>query len=183
VNPPRRIWTVGHSTLAQSEFLALLAAHGIQMLADVRRFPSSRRHPHFNRDAMEKFLAQAGIRYLHLPQLGGRRDPLPDSPNTGWREPGFRGYADHMHSTEFLTAVAGLDDEARGMRTALMCAEKDWRDCHRGLIADYLKCAGVEVLHIVDTSRTEPHPWTGPARLVDGRVSYAADPQPQGTLF
>jgi uncharacterized protein (DUF488 family) len=180
---PQRMWTVGHSTIAAADFADLLRAHDIRLVADVRRFPASRRHPQFNREALEASLAQAGIAYIHFPELGGRREPLPDSPNTAWREPGFRGYADHMQTAEFQSAIERLRVAAGREPTALMCAEKDWHNCHRGLIADHLKAAGVEVLHIIDHSRTENHPWTGPAKLVDGRLSYVAAPPLQGTLF
>ena len=170
-----RIWTIGHSTLPADDFLALLAAHRIELLADVRRFPSSRRHPQFNREALVASLATARIGYLHFPDLGGRREPRPDSPNTGWREPGFRGYADYMQSAEFSSGIARLLEAASTRRCAIMCAEKSWQNCHRGLISDLLKNAGDEVAHIVDRAEGEVHPYTKPARIAGGILSYVAD--------
>ncbi len=120
-------------------------------------------------------LEQSGIAYRHFPELGGRREPAPGSVNTGWRETGFRGYADYMASGEFASAMERLQESAVGKRTVLMCAEKDWRGCHRGLISDYLKVRGVEMLHILESGRAEPHPYTQPARILDGVLSYSAD--------
>ena len=177
-----RIWTIGHSTLPAVDFVALLAGRGIRGLADVRRFPSSRRHPHFNRESLVTSLAAAGIDYLHFPELGGRREPRPDSPNAGWREAGFRGYADYMHTADFSAGIARLFDAASSRRLAIMCAEKAWQNCHRGLICDFLKASGYEVIHIVDRMRDEIHPYTKPARLVDGALSYAAPMPLQSSL-
>lgn len=166
--------TIGHSTLAADAFVAMLTAHRIGLLADVRRFPASRRHPQFNREELAEMLASHGISYLHFPELGGRREPRPDSPNTAWREAGFRGYADYMATAEFNQGIARLLEAAQAMATAIMCAEKSWRNCHRGLIADHLKASGIEVIHILDAAATELHPWTAAARLIDGRLSYVA---------
>ena len=177
-----RIWTVGHSTLPVDDFATLLAAHGIEMLADVRRFPSSRRHPQFNRENLAASLRPAGIAYRHFVELGGRREPRPDSPNTGWREAGFRGYADYMQTVEFGSTIARLVEAAASQRTAIMCAEKAWQNCHRGLISDLLKASGHTVLHIIDGSHEEQHPYTGPATIVDGVLSYAAVPPAQSSL-
>ncbi len=176
------IWTVGHSTLSVEEFIALLAPRRIELIADVRRFPASRRHPQFNRDALAAALARSSIDYLHLPQLGGRHEPLADSQNTGWRETGFRGYADHMESQAFSEGMARLCAMVAGKRTAVMCAEKNWRACHRGLMSDYLKVRGMGVVHILDATGTEPHPYTKPARIRDGLLSYAAEAPPQSLL-
>jgi uncharacterized protein (DUF488 family) len=174
VKSPERIWTIGHSTLPAAAFIALLQTHGIGLLADVRRLPSSRRHPQFNRESLTESLAAAGIDYLHFPELGGRREPRPDSANTGWREAGFRGYADYMQTAEFQAGIARLLEAASPQRCAIMCAEKAWQNCHRGLMADALKASGVEVIHIVDRLHDERHPYTQPARIVDGLLSYAA---------
>jgi uncharacterized protein (DUF488 family) len=170
---PLRVWTVGHSTLPGEEFALLLEAHGIEQLADVRRFPISRRHPQFNRDALATRLAQNGIAYLHLPELGGRREPQPDSANTAWRDAGFRGYADYMQTAAFAEGTARLIEAAQTKRTAIMCAERTWQSCHRGLIADHLKVCGAEVNHILDAQHTELHPYTSVARLLEGSLSYA----------
>src|SRR5690606_25733807 len=125
-----RIWTIGHSTLDLETFVARLRAHGIALLADVRSYPSSRRYPHFTRDALAASLAAAGIGYVHLPGLGGRRTPRPDSVNTAWRNPGFRGYADYMQGEAFAAAMADLMARARAQPTAIMCAEAPWWRCH-----------------------------------------------------
>ncbi|MGH8632333.1 MAG: DUF488 family protein, partial [Burkholderiales bacterium] len=135
-------------------------------------FPSSRRHPQFSRDALAASLSGKGMRYLHLPELGGRRPPRADSTNAGWREAGFRGYPDYMETAAFDEALAKLRALAAQAPTAIMCAEADWRNCHRGLIADRLKVTGAEVLHIVDATRAEPHPYTSPARIIGGRLAY-----------
>lgn len=166
--------TIGHSTLAADAFVAMLTAHRIELLADVRRFPASRRHPQFNREALAEMLATYGIAYLHFPELGGRREPKPESPNTAWREAGFRGYADYMQTEAFHLGIARLLTAAREKPTAIMCAEKSWRSCHRALISDHLKASAMEVVHILDGTVTESHPWTPAARLIDGRLSYSA---------
>lgn len=171
-----RIWTVGHSTLPIEDFVSLLTPHGIAVLADVRRFPMSRRHPQYNRDALDRALAQAGVRYAPFPELGGRRDPRPDSHNTAWRNASFRGYADYMETPTFQAAVAQLVTTARDEPTAIMCAEALWWRCHRGLIADYLRAQGVQVFHITSSGEAIDHPLTSAARLVGGRLSYAGDP-------
>jgi uncharacterized protein (DUF488 family) len=152
----------------------VLKAHGIEAIADVRRFPASRRHPQFNREAMERALAAAGIEYVHFDHLGGRRPARPDSRNTAWRNTSFRGYADYMDTPEYRRAEASLASLAEEKRTAMMCAESVWWHCHRGLIADSLKARGWEVLHIADAAAPKEHPYTGAARVADGRLSYAA---------
>jgi uncharacterized protein (DUF488 family) len=170
------VWTIGHSTLPIEEFIPLLSANGIAVLADVRRFPGSRRHPQFGAEALGAALRDAGIRYEAFPDLGGRRDPRPDSVNLAWRNASFRGYADYMETPEFRAAIERLVSMAQPQRTAVMCAEAVWWRCHRGLIADYLKAAGREVLHIGASGPPTPHPYTSAARLIDGRLSYAGDP-------
>lgn len=177
-----RIWTIGHSTLPATQFLALLEASDIESLADVRRFPSSRRHPQFNLEPLAASLAAAQISYQHFPELGGRRDPLPDSVNTGWREDGFRGYADYMQTAEFAAGISRLLAAAAQRRCAVMCAEKDWQNCHRGLISDLLKVSGHEVIHIAGDAHHATHPYTKPARIVDGRLSYSAAAPVQSRL-
>jgi uncharacterized protein (DUF488 family) len=175
---PGTVWTVGHSTRALEDFLALLERHRIGAIADVRRFPASRRHPQYAREALQASLAGAGIDYLWLPQLGGRRAARPDSPNTAWRNPSFRGYADHLGTTEFEDGLAALLALAAQRRTAVMCAELLWWRCHRQVIADVLKVRGIEVLHIIDGDEVVPHPWSGAARVVDGRLDYGAPGTP-----
>jgi uncharacterized protein (DUF488 family) len=176
------IWTIGHSTRSLEDFLAVLAAHELQAVADVRRFPGSKRHPHFAREALEASLPCAGLEYLWLPQLGGRRRPRADSPNTGWRNESFRGYADHIGSAEFAQGLELSLELAARRRTAIMCSELLWWRCHRSLVSDVLKARGIEVLHIADAGPAKPHPWTAPARILDGRLDYSA-PGQAGDLF
>ncbi len=169
------IWTIGHSTHPLEKFLGLLDGYGIKAVADVRRFPGSRRYPQFAQDALEQTLPAHGIGYRWLPKLGGRRRVLPDSPNTGWRNASFRGYADYLASGEFAEGLHELLAFAAPQPTTLMCAEVLWWRCHRSLIADVLRCRGVEVIHILDAVHSTVHPFTSPARIVDGELSYAAD--------
>jgi uncharacterized protein (DUF488 family) len=169
------IWTVGHSTRSAEEFLALLLAHDIRAIADVRRFPGSRRHPHFSREQLSAFLVRHDVEYVWMPELGGRRTPLPDSHNTGWRVAQFRGYADYMETPEFIDAIAKLLDLASRARTAVMCAESLWWQCHRRLIADYLLARGHDVIHIESATKASPHKFVPPARIVGGSLSYAAE--------
>ena len=166
------VWTVGHSTRSGEEFAQILKAHGIQVLVDVRSFPGSRRYPQFNRAALAESLRQVGIEYKHEPRLGGRRTPRKDSHNTAWKNASFRAYADHMESEEFRKGVEDLLEVAAKGRTAVMCAESLWWRCHRSLIADYLKAEGHTVIHILDQNKTEEHPFTSAARIVDGSLSY-----------
>lgn len=177
------LWTLGHSSRDWEAFLGLLAEARIETVADVRRFPASRRHPQYAAAAMAPALARAGIDYLPLPQLGGRRDPRPDSPHTGWRSAGFRGYADYMDTAAYRAARDRLAAAASARRTAILCAEADWRHCHRQLIADGFKAMGWDVVHLLEPGRSEPHPYSDPARVVDGKLDYALPPSPQGTLF
>jgi uncharacterized protein (DUF488 family) len=166
------VWTIGHSTLAIEDFIGRLDSFEIQLLADVRSYPGSRRYPHFNKENLEASLAIAEIRYLHLPELGGRRRARPDSQNVAWRNDSFRGYADYMETKDFLEGIARLLDVARDRATAIMCSEAVWWRCHRSLISDYLKIKGVEVVHILAPNKSEPHPFTSAARIVDGKLSY-----------
>ena len=166
---PDRIWTVGHSTRELEAFIELLLLHDIRTLADVRRYPTSRRYPHFNSTSLSASLARHHIVYRHVPSLGGRRDPAPDSTNTGWRNDQFRGYADYMRTPEFAAAVDDLISVARTSTTAIMCAEAvPWR-CHRQLIADALLARGWQVQDIFDETSTRPHAMT-PFAIVNGEV-------------
>ncbi len=170
------VWTIGHGTKPLTDFLALLRAHGIRVVADVRSLPHSRRSPHFSRQPLGEALAAEGIGYQHLPQAGGLRKPRPDSRNTGWKDDAFRGYADYMETPEFAAGLRDVIDAARQVPTVLMCAESDWRHCHRGLLSDALKAAGARVLHITSDAEPQEHPYTRPARIVAGRLTYA-DPE------
>jgi uncharacterized protein (DUF488 family) len=166
------IWTVGHSTRSAEEFKAILTAHRIEALVDVRSFPGSRRYPQFNKPELAGHLDSAGILYSHLPALGGRRRPSPDSKNTAWQNASFRAYADHMESQEFQEGIQALLELGKARRTTVMCAEALWWRCHRSLISDFLKVRGVEVIHIISDKKTEIHPYTAAARIVEGRLSY-----------
>lgn len=171
-----RIWTIGHSTRTIEKFISLLEEHGIKSLADVRLLPGSKRYPQFNKETLANSLGKLRIRYEHFPELGGRRKTRSDSRNLAWRNASFRGYADHMETDEFHKGIERLLDRAAEFGpTAMMCAEAVWWRCHRALISDYLKARGIEVLHIVDANKTEPHPYTSAARIVDGKLSYGAD--------
>ena len=171
-----RIWTIGHSTRTIDEFISLLKENGVKLLADVRTWPSSKRYPQFNKDALAESLNAQGIRYEHLPELGGKRKAKPDSRNTAWRNASFRGYADYMETEQFQKGIERLLDVASETGpTAIMCAEAVWWRCHRSLIADYLKVRGVEVMHILGANKIEPHPYTPAARIVNGELSYATE--------
>jgi uncharacterized protein (DUF488 family) len=168
-----QIWTIGHSTRDIDVFISLLEANGIKLLVDVRSLPGSKRYPQFNKETLEESLKARGIRYEHFPELGGRRKSKPDSRNTAWRNASFRGYADYMETEEFREGVERLLNLARGAGSAaIMCAEAVWWRCHRSLISDCLKARGVEVTHILDANKTEPHPYTSAARVVNGKLNY-----------
>jgi hypothetical protein len=166
------VWTIGHSTRTIEEFIDLLRRHEIDILVDVRHFPGSRRFPHFNKPQMAQALRTAGIRYEHLVELGGRRPVQRDSHNLLWRNASFRGYADYMETQPFRDGVDRLLKIARTGRAAIMCSEALWWRCHRSMISDELKAKGVRVLHIMSLEKTQDHPYTSAARLVDGRLSY-----------
>ena len=167
-----KLWTIGHSTRSIDEFIEALKSFEIQTLADVRSFPGSRRCPQFNKENLRASLAEAGIGYLHLPDLGGRRRAKPDSLNMAWQSITFRGYADYMETEAFQKGIARLLEVARERRTAIMCAEAVWWRCHRSLISDYLKANEVEVTHIMAPGKSEPHPFTAAASIVGGNLSY-----------
>jgi uncharacterized protein (DUF488 family) len=168
------LWTIGHSTRSTEEFIGLLKENKIRALADVRQFPGSRRYPHFGREALAKSLVIEGVDYFHFPELGGRRRAKKDSQNTAWRNEAFRGYADYMETSAFREGITRLLTIARAKRTVIMCAEAVWWRCHRGLISDFLKANGCDVIHIHALGKSEHHPFTTAARIVDGRLSYCA---------
>ena len=163
------IHTVGHSTRALAELVAILRDADVRCLVDVRRYPVSRRHPQFSRDALAGGLAAVGIEYRHEPDLGGHREPLPGSPNTAWRNPAFRGYADHMHTPEFAAALARLASLADA---AVMCAEADPLRCHRQLLADALVLRGVPVRHLLARGQAKEHRLHPRAVAAEGGVTY-----------
>ncbi|MBS0161901.1 MAG: DUF488 domain-containing protein [Nitrospira sp.] len=180
--PPRRLWTIGHSTRSGEELLALLQRHDIQRLIDIRRYPGSRRYPHFHSVALAKNLPMAGLSYEEMPMLGGRRTARADSPNNGWKNASFRGYADYMQTEEFDRALDELMAHGKHERTAIMCAEAvPWR-CHRSLVADALVAHGWEVTHILSAGHVKQHRLTAFAIVRSGHLLYPAPSEPSATL-
>lgn len=177
------LWTIGHSTREWDAFVGMLADARVRTLVDVRRFAGSRRNPQFSGDTMARALPGAGIAYVPMPDLGGRRRPAPDSRNDAWRNAGFRGYADYMETSAWQGARDALAALALEAPTAVMCAEAMWWQCHRALISDDFKAAGWEVLHLMAPGRTEEHPYTKAARIVDGRLDYSLPGAAQGSLL
>jgi uncharacterized protein (DUF488 family) len=166
------IYSIGHSTRSIDAFIALLKAHGVTRLADIRSIPRSRRHPHFSLESLSVSLPAAGIAYRHFPGLGGLRKPRPDSDNTAWRHAGFRGYADYMQTPAFDASLASLTEYASDAVGVLMCAEAVWWRCHRQLVADALVARGVTVRHIASATSAPSHELTGFARVIGGKVRY-----------
>ena len=168
--------TVGHSTRPIETFIELLAGHGVTQLVDVRTVPRSRHNPQFSQEALPASLAAVGIGYVHAPGLGGFRPAGPDSPNAGWRNLSFRGYADYMQTAEFDADLASVIELARTDCVALMCAEAvPWR-CHRSLIADALLVHGVTACEIASPKRLQPHRMTPFARVRAEVITYPPDP-------
>lgn len=167
-----RIWSIGHGTRTTHELIGLLREHGIRTLVDVRSYPGSRRHPHLAREPLAASLEAAGIRYVHLRGLGGRRLPRASSPHVAIRSSGFRAYADHMSTDEFATDHARLRELASEAATAFMCAETLWWRCHRRLLADRLVTDGWDVLHIIRAGETSSHKPSPEMRVVGGRILY-----------
>ena len=181
--PP--VFTIGHSTRPIEELLALLTEHAVELLVDVRRFPGSRRHPQFSREALAGSLQAAGIGYMHEPRLGGRRAAKPGSPHTAWRVDAFRGYADHMETAEFQAALETLIGLSREKTVAILCAEAvPWR-CHRRLISDALVARGVEVRHILGPRRADPHEIDPNAQVLEEgrRLVYSGAAPAQKELY
>jgi uncharacterized protein (DUF488 family) len=171
------VFTVGHSTRTLGELTDLVRAHGVELIADVRKIPRSRRYPHFDAATLPRTLGEADLAYVHLPGLGGLRRERSDSINRAWRNPSFRAYADYMQTPEFAAALDRLLELGRARRVAIVCAEAYWMHCHRSLIADALVARGEPVFHIATSDRAEPHRLRDFAR-VDGRtVSYPGEPQ------
>lgn len=178
----RQIWTIGHSNRPIEEFIDLLQLNGVECVLDVRTVPKSRHNPQFGQDELPRSLAAAGIRYRPVPKLGGLRRPRPDSPNSGWRNESFRGYADYMQSAEFNQTVDEVAGLAAETRCALMCAEAvPWR-CHRSLVGDALLVRDVEVLDIIGKQEPKPHKMTPFAQVEDKKITYPPD-EPQLDLF
>jgi uncharacterized protein (DUF488 family) len=171
------VLTVGHSTRALETFIQLLEAHGVKRVVDVRTVPRSRRNPQFNRETLPDSLSRANIRYTHLKELGGLRHPLSDSPNTGWHNSSFRGFADYMQTPDFAAGLTRMMKFASLTQVAIMCAEAvPWR-CHRSLIADALLVRGVRVEHIFSPKRRQEHTLTPFARVDGTQISYPPEAQ------
>jgi uncharacterized protein (DUF488 family) len=170
------LYTIGHSTRTLDELVEALRAHSIATLVDIRSVPMSGRLPHFNRESLEKTLPEAGIRYVWMKELGGRRKKIrDDSPNVALRNPSFRNYADYMLTQEFQGGIAQLIELAEQSRTAYMCAERVYFHCHRMLVSDWLTARGHEVLHIDGMGPVRPHKMLPEARVTDGRLIYRGD--------
>jgi uncharacterized protein (DUF488 family) len=174
----KKIWTIGHSTHPFDEFILILKSFDIEVVADVRSMPGSRKFPQFNKENLQNLLPENDIDYIHLPELGGRRKVKKDSKNTAWHHPAFRGYADYMETNDFKEGIDKLISIAETKRTAVMCAEALWWRCHRSMIADYLKLKSWIVIHIISKNKSEEHPYTRPARITGGRLDYSS-----GNLF
>jgi len=170
------VYTIGHSNLSLDDFLDRLRSFAIELVADVRHYPGSRAHPHFGKARLAASLREAGIDYRHFVGLGGRRHPLPDSPNTGWEVEAFRAYADYALTPTFALALEELIDACRTKRTAILCAEAvPWR-CHRRIVTDHLLVRGIEVVHIVGPGRGERATLTPFAQVLpDGRIVYPGE--------
>jgi uncharacterized protein (DUF488 family) len=169
---PPTLYTIGHSTRTLDALIEALQAHGVKAVADVRRFPGSRRLPWFNDRSLAGSLPEQGLLYWPFPDLGGRRRPLPDSPNAGWRNASFRGYADYMMSQSFLASLESLAEMARATPAAIMCAEAvPWR-CHRSLIADAMLVRGWRVMDIFDAAKASPHKLTPFAQVRGMEITY-----------
>jgi len=168
----KTIWTIGHSTRSFNEFIEILHSFSIDIIADIRSFPGSRKFPHFNKEVLEISLPQNNIQYVHLKTLGGRRKSSPDSKNKGWRHIAFRSYADYMETSAFNDGIKELEKIALQQRTAYMCSEAVWWRCHRSMVSDYLKLNGWKVIHIMGVEKSTEHPYTSPAKIVNGKLSY-----------
>lgn len=172
MNDEKIIWTIGHSTRTLEELVEMLNSFQIKMLLDIRSYPGSRKYPHFNKEALEVSIPEHHIQYLHLKKLGGRRKTNKDSKNIAWRHLAFRAYADYMETEEFHEGIEELQEIAMKQRTAYMCSEAVWWRCHRSMVSDYLKAHGWQVMHIMSTKKAEEHPYTAPARIVNGELTY-----------
>ncbi|MCI0411680.1 DUF488 domain-containing protein [bacterium] len=169
------IYTIGHSTRSEREFLGMLHHHSISMLIDIRTIPRSRWNPQFDKTTLQNSVTEAGMEYLHIPELGGLRKPSAESVNLAWKNPGFRGYADYMQTAAFEEALLKVIDFGWKERIALMCAEAYYAKCHRMLVSDALVARGVEVLHIVNANQVKSHTLTSFARLEGKKVTYPLD--------
>lgn len=168
----KELWTIGHSTRSLEEFVGLLKAYKIEVLADIRSLPGSNKFPQFNKENLETELPKNGIAYCYLKELGGLRKKKKDSHNTVWRNLSFRNYADYMETETFLRGIKELEETAADKRTCICCAEAVWWRCHRSMVSDYLKSIGWTVYHILSDKKIEKHPYTQPAKIVNGKLVY-----------
>ncbi|MEO5500261.1 MAG: DUF488 domain-containing protein [Ginsengibacter sp.] len=168
----KTIWTIGHSTRPFEELIEMLRSFKIEIVADVRSFPGSRKFPQYNKEILEKTFPENDIEYIHIKNLGGRRKVNPDSKNIAWRHPAFRSYADYMETEDFGKGITELKEIAIQKRLAYMCSEAVWWRCHRSMISDYLKAEGWKVMHIMAIGKETEHPYTAPAKIVDGCLTY-----------
>ena len=171
----KQIFTIGHSTRSIEEFTGILSSFKIECLADVRSYPGSKKFPQFNKEELSHSLQLVKINYIHIKELGGRRKVNPQSTNTAWKNKSFRGYADFMATDEFKKGIEILTSTAGVSKTAFMCSEAVWWRCHRSMISDYLKSAGWKVIHILDKNKSEEHPYTKPAKIINGKLVYGAE--------
>ncbi|WP_194852619.1 DUF488 domain-containing protein [Nonlabens antarcticus] len=169
------IYTIGHSTRSLEDFMSMLNSFKVKVVADVRRFPGSRKYPQFNQESLKSSLEEAGIEYIHMLDLGGRRKARKDTKNTTWNNVSFRGYADYMETEEFENAVSKLEVIALKQTTVYMCSEAVWWRCHRSMVSDYLMAKGWEVLHIMGIDKSQEHKYTAPANVYEQKVSYAEE--------
>lgn len=168
----KEIWTIGHSTHSMEEFISILSSFNIEVLVDIRSLPGSNRFPHFNKENLEVTIPHNCIEYCYLKSLGGLRKATKNSHNTVWRVASFRNYADYMETIEFKMAIDELIEIASNKRTAIMCAEAVWWRCHRSMVADYLKNMGWNVNHIMALNKSVLHPYTKPAKIIEGKLIY-----------
>jgi uncharacterized protein (DUF488 family) len=166
------IYTIGHSSRPFDEFMALLQSFNIELVADVRSLPGSRKYPQYDKEALEISLPGNNVEYMHLLNLGGRRRPDKNTKNTGWRHVAFRGYADYMQTESFSEGIEELVIAGSKLKTAYMCSEAVWWRCHRAMISDYLKLHGWNVMHIMSVGKATEHPYTSPAKIINGRLNY-----------
>lgn len=168
----KQIWTIGHSTRSLEELIEILNSFQIELLADVRSYPGSRKFPWFNKDNLQNEIPSHGIEYTHIAKLGGRRKFSKDSKNIAWRHPAFRAYADYMETEDFAEGIKELIALASAKRVVYMCSEAVWWRCHRSLISDYLKVRGWKINHIMGKDLSKEHPYTGAATIQEGKVRY-----------
>lgn len=167
-----QIYSIGHSNLSIDEFIEKLKAFKVKTLIDVRRFPGSRKFPHFGKEQLKDYLEEHHINYQHHENLGGRRKAQPKSKNHIWRHPSFRAYADYMETKDFKIALQNLKSIAHKQTTVMMCSEALWWSCHRAMISDALKADGWQVLHIMSAKKATQHPYTKPAKIINGKLTY-----------